>query len=55
MKGLRTSIIDGQFPEFVKDFMLKLYPNHDYEQWIVDALGSVNIHLTSNAGKQINI
>lgn len=46
MKQLRQSITEGRFPQFVKDFMSQQYPQGDYEQWTVDALSSVNIHLS---------
>ena len=46
MKRLRESILEGNFPLFVKDFMERLQPNKCYEQWAVDALKSVNIDLS---------
>ncbi len=46
MKSIRTSILEGEFPAFVKHFMERLYPDKQYEQWTVDALNSVGIHLT---------
>lgn len=45
MKGIRESIKLNQFPEFVQEFMLTMYPNKSYPQWIINALQSVNIEL----------
>lgn len=45
MKSIRDSIKENKFPEFVNDFMLKLYPNKNYPQWCIEALASVNIKL----------
>ena len=45
MRELRRSILDGKFPEFVLEFMARMYPHRDYEQWAVNALASVGIHL----------
>lgn len=45
MREIRESISAGWFPRFVQNFMKKMFPNEDYEDWIVDALESVNIYL----------
>lgn len=45
MKSVRDSIKENKFPEFVKDFMLKMYPNRNYPQWCIEALESVHINL----------
>ncbi len=45
MRDLRLSIMEGRFPTFVREFMIQLYPDGAYEQWVVNALDSVNIHL----------
>jgi len=45
MQCIRESIEQQRFPEFVRNFMRSTYPNKEYPQWIVDALGAVNIHL----------
>lgn len=47
MKSIRESIKENRFPEFVKSFMKKVYPDHQYPKWIRDALHSVNINLSS--------
>jgi len=45
MKGIRDSIKENKFPEFVQAFMLNMYLDQKYPQWCVDALRSVNIEL----------
>ncbi|XP_055948048.1 queuine tRNA-ribosyltransferase catalytic subunit 1-like [Argiope bruennichi] len=47
MKSIRESILEERFPQFIEDFMLKMFPNKDYPPWAVDALQAVNIHLPS--------
>lgn len=47
MKNIRDSITAGKFPEFVSNFFIQLYPDKKYPQWIVDALKSVNIFLST--------
>lgn len=45
MKGIRESIKENKFPEFVQDFMLNMFVDKNYPQWCVDAFQSVNIKL----------
>lgn len=45
MKGIRDSIKENKFPEFVLKFMTNMYPDKKYPQWCIDALHSVNIDL----------
>ncbi|XP_012259501.2 queuine tRNA-ribosyltransferase catalytic subunit [Athalia rosae] len=45
MRDIRTSIIEQRFPQFVQKFILDLYPDKEYPEWIVDALDAVNINL----------
>ncbi|XP_067001885.1 queuine tRNA-ribosyltransferase catalytic subunit [Anabrus simplex] len=45
MKSIRESIKVQKFPEFVRSFMLGMFPDKNYPQWIVDALNAVNIKL----------
>ena len=45
MLSIHDSIVEGCFPQFVSDFMIRIYPNKNYPQWSVDALNSVNIEL----------
>ncbi|XP_044266918.1 queuine tRNA-ribosyltransferase catalytic subunit [Tribolium madens] len=46
MKDIRESIKKDKFPEFVRKFMLDLYPNKEYPTWVRDSLSAVNISLT---------
>lgn len=45
MRNIRQSILENRFEEFVRDFMSRQYPLGDYDEWVVDALASVNISL----------
>lgn len=45
MKDIRENIIAGTFPQFIRDFMETMYPDHKYPDWAVDALSSVNVKL----------
>lgn len=45
MRRARSAIIDGNFPWFVSDFMLKRYPNRDYPVWIRNATSKAGINL----------
>lgn len=45
MREARQSIIDDRFPQFVQQFFVDRYPDHNFPQWAVDALGTVNIDL----------
>ncbi|XP_061080521.1 queuine tRNA-ribosyltransferase catalytic subunit 1 [Conger conger] len=46
MRAVRTSILEGRFPEFVRTFMRRMYPSQEtYPSWAVEALASVNITL----------
>ena len=47
MKSIRESIVAGKFPQFVNEFMLKMFPSRKFPLWAVDALSSVNIQLES--------
>jgi queuine tRNA-ribosyltransferase len=44
MRDMRNAIDDDKFPEFVKLYFAKLYPD-EKPKWIVDALSSVNIEI----------
>lgn len=37
------SIKNQKFPEFVQDFMAKMYANREIPKWIKNALKAVNI------------
>jgi queuine tRNA-ribosyltransferase catalytic subunit len=43
MKGIRTSIKEDRFPQFVREFLAKLFPKGDYPKWVCEALDAVNI------------
>ena len=45
MRSLRTSVVEGNFPEFVRGFMSRMHPGGHYDEWAVNALASVNISL----------
>ena len=45
MRDIRESIKKNKFPEFVKGFMSKMFPDKSYPDWAQKALASVNIHL----------
>jgi len=45
MKRIRTAIIEGVFPEYIHEFLKKMYPNKEVPKWAVDALESVNIDM----------
>nr|BAN21245.1 tRNA-guanine transglycosylase [Riptortus pedestris] len=45
MKNIRDSIKEQQFPNFVKNFMKKMFEGREIPIWIKDALGSVNINI----------
>jgi len=38
MQDIRTSIVDGTFPNFVRQFVKQQYPQEDTPQWAIDAL-----------------
>ena len=45
MRDIRESIKKNKFPEFVKGFMKKMFPDKSYPDWAQKALASVNILL----------
>lgn len=55
MRNLRASIVKGAFPEFVRQFMARVYPQGDYEEWAVNALASVNIDLRPLRGERARL
>ncbi|XP_046376211.2 queuine tRNA-ribosyltransferase catalytic subunit 1-like [Haliotis rufescens] len=46
MKGIRESIIEDKFPEFIKEFFRQYFPKGDYPAWTVEALAKVNVSLS---------
>jgi len=46
MGGIRKSIIDGKFPEFIRTTLGRFYATRaDYPEWVVNALNSVNVSI----------
>jgi tRNA-guanine family transglycosylase len=46
MKLAREAILEDRYPQFVKDFFARLYPDReDYPRWAINALSTVNIAL----------
>ncbi|VEN56488.1 unnamed protein product [Callosobruchus maculatus] len=45
MKNIRDSICEQRFPEFVREFVITLFPDKNYPSWVRDALKAVNIEL----------
>ncbi|KAJ0406007.1 hypothetical protein ATCC90586_001353 [Pythium insidiosum] len=45
MRTLRQSIIDGNFEQFVQQFMINQFPDKQYPAWAVDALTEAGIRL----------
>lgn len=45
MRDIRESIKKDNFPEFVRGFMNKMFPDKSYPNWAQSALASVNIFL----------
>lgn len=42
---MRTSIVEGRFPEFIKNFMSKYNQHEPTPKWVKDALATVNVNL----------
>lgn len=51
MRGLRQSIVEQRFPQFVQEFMNLQFPDGNYDQWAVNALASVDIVLEKPPSK----
>lgn len=45
MTQQRNAIIDGTYPDFVRQFMLRQYPTKNYPQWAREALLAAGIEL----------
>lgn len=53
MRDIRESIKQDKFPEYIKTFMVRMYPKKDYPTWVIEALQSVNVNLeSSNQNKE---
>ncbi|XP_003741429.1 queuine tRNA-ribosyltransferase catalytic subunit 1 [Galendromus occidentalis] len=49
MSSIREAIIEDRFPQFIRKFMKKAYPNGIYPAWIVAALAKVNVNLSAGS------
>jgi queuine tRNA-ribosyltransferase catalytic subunit len=46
VKLAREAILEDRYPQFVKDFFARLYPNReDFPKWAINALSKVNVDL----------
>ncbi|XP_053997736.1 queuine tRNA-ribosyltransferase catalytic subunit isoform X1 [Hylaeus anthracinus] len=45
MRDIRQSIKEQNFPRFIQQYMLDLYPNKEYPSWIINALEAVHVKL----------
>lgn len=45
MRNIRESIKEQRFPEFIQQYMLNLYPDKKYPEWIINVLKAVNVNL----------
>ncbi|ESK97075.1 queuine trna-ribosyltransferase [Moniliophthora roreri MCA 2997] len=45
MGRARNAIIEGRFPEYLKQFFAEYFGNHGYPEWCVNALRSVGVDL----------
>ena len=48
MRSMREAITDQSFPDWVKTFFKRQFPEGDYPAWAVDALEVAGIHLRSD-------
>ena len=44
MRNIREAIVEQRFPEFVRDFMHRMYPE-EVPEWVVNALREAEIEL----------
>lgn len=45
MRSIRESIKRNMFPQFVKEFISKVYSHRPVSKWVTEALKAVNINL----------
>ncbi|XP_043251922.1 queuine tRNA-ribosyltransferase catalytic subunit isoform X1 [Colletes gigas] len=45
MQDIRRSIMEQNFPKFIQQYMLNLYPDKNYPSWIINVLETVNVKL----------
>ncbi|KAJ9560474.1 hypothetical protein OSB04_005634 [Centaurea solstitialis] len=46
-RNLHSSIIEGRFPEFVCDFLRKMFPKGDIPEWVYNAMEVAGIDISS--------
>lgn len=46
MKRARSAILEGEFPDFVRDFTRALHPDREYPAWARDALTKAGVDLS---------
>ncbi|KAH1245205.1 Queuine tRNA-ribosyltransferase catalytic subunit 1 [Glycine max] len=46
-RNLHSSIVEGRFPEFVCDFLRKMFPKGDVPEWVCDAMEVAGIDISS--------
>lgn len=46
-RDLHSSIVQGQFPEFVRKFLLRMFPQGDVPQWVCNAMEVAGIDISS--------
>ena len=44
-RRIRSAIVDGSFPDFVRTFVRTHYPEQDFPTWVVEALLTAGIEL----------
>ena len=45
MRSIQRSILEARFPDFIRDFFKKMFPDEAYPDWAVEALRKVNVDL----------
>lgn len=51
MGGARDAIINGTFPQYLKDFFANYFGETGYPEWCVNALMSVGVDLLEGASQ----
>lgn len=51
MGGARDAIINGTFPQYLKDFFANYFGDAGYPEWCVNALRSVGVDLLDGASQ----
>ncbi|PWA69181.1 Queuine/other tRNA-ribosyltransferase [Artemisia annua] len=46
-RNLHSSIIEGTFPEFVCNFLMKMFPEGDVPEWVCNAMEVAGIDISS--------